>query len=124
MTVDSPRSTLSQLTVLDWIGTSLACLGTLACLQFPFFVAPAYKGMFADFGGPLPTATGLVLSLWFPLLVGLAPLVLLVLGLATNVALSTRRILIVASFLVSLGDFGFLVISLYLPLFEIARAIQ
>ncbi|MBX7098741.1 MAG: hypothetical protein K1X89_13620 [Myxococcaceae bacterium] len=114
----------SQLTALDWMGALVAALGGLFCLQFPFFTAPSFKAMFADFGGQLPAITVLGLTPWFPLLVGAIPLAVLTFALAGKLGLGQRRAMIVGAFALSLGSGGLCVYAMYAPIVAIAGNIK
>ena len=114
----------ARLTVLDWIGAVVASSGVLFCLQFPM-AAPAFKKMFAEFGGPLPVITQLGLTWWFPVTLGLIPLsVLFVALLRPNTTIGRRRALIVAAFGFSFVSSGVCVFAMYAPIFAIAGAIK
>ena len=117
------RGEAGGFTVLDWIGAVLALGGTLFCWQLPFLTAPAYARMFEDFGGALPLLTRLVLSTWFPLALGLLPLVPLAAGAAGRMRLGVRRALVVGAFVLSLAVSGACLVALELPLFRLAGAV-
>lgn len=110
------------LTAGDWIGVILVGLCALFCFQFPFFVGPAFAKMYADFGSTLPALSELILTTWFPLMVGLNPASVAFYAVAGEHPLKRRRALIVAAFVLGVIAVGVLLVGAYQPVFAVARA--
>jgi hypothetical protein len=120
-------SRAEELTALDWIGAGLALMTAAFPTALPLTVGPAFQGMFQDFGtAELPTLTQLVLSSWFPPLLGLVPLVLLASVVVARPMLTTRarRGLIVGAFFAGFGASALCLYALYLPVFSLAGQIR
>ncbi len=102
-----------ELTALDGIGAAIASLGAVFCLQLPFFLGPVFQKMFADFADEPPAITRLVLTLWFPVLLGLIPAFMVALVLVRRTSLGVRRGLIVGALFLSLSSSGLCLYALY-----------
>jgi hypothetical protein len=115
----------SALGVVDWFGLILGLLVALFLLAFPFTVAPAFLGMFADFGGELPLFTRIALSPWFGLSLGIVVGALLaVAALLRGRSVVLRRGLVVVAVVIGLAGFALCIAGAYLPIFNIAGAIR
>lgn len=115
---------ISELSALDWIGVGLVGLGSLFCFLFPFLIAPAFKQMFADFGGELPDLTQLGLTVWFPLMLGLNPASVAFYAVAGPLTPGRRRVFIVLAFVLSLAACAVCLVAMYAPIFAMAGKIQ
>jgi len=87
----------------------------------------AFGAMFDDMGvRALPLLTRLALRPWFGLFLS-APSLIMV-GLAVwrhqRLSLGGRRALVIAGFLLAVGGFVLILAGLYLPIFDLAGAIQ
>jgi hypothetical protein len=114
-----------QFTVLDWIGTVVAGSTGLGLLLFPF-ASRTFASMFRDFGpaANLPALTRLVISGWFPMLLGLVVIAGVVAGVRRAGSLSKRRAVLVGAFVLGGVSFGVCLVGLYLPIFAIANAVK
>lgn len=119
----SSVSTDASLTAGDYIGFVLLSLVCGFLLLFPWAVAPAFITMFSDLGGALPALTQWALTPWFAPLLGGASLALGVAGLAANLSLGKRRVMIVAAFLAACASGALVLTAMYLPIFELADAV-
>jgi hypothetical protein len=111
---------------LDWLGLIAAALVVAAVgLYLPLIVRPRFVAMFADFGGPLPLVTRLVVRPWFLPLVATVPAALLVVAVVRRASRpSVRRGLVVAAFALALVQGAFSVWALYAPIFALADAVR
>ena len=75
---------------ISFVDAALAILAALFCFAFPFRIAPVFAKMFRDFHAELSDFTVLGLTHWFPIAVGVVPLVALALG--RRVATTPRAI--------------------------------
>jgi hypothetical protein len=119
------RHAPADLTALDWIALVLGVhlVGTLAL--FPFLISPAFARMYHDFGSaPLPLLTRWALSRWMPLLLAIPPAACLTVAFVEQRVIGVRRGLIVAGFFVALLSLMFCVVTLYLPIFQLAGNIK
>ncbi|MBS1149736.1 MAG: hypothetical protein H6Q89_1434 [Myxococcaceae bacterium] len=116
----APENPLQELTALDWIAVLGVGAGALFCFQFPFFIAPHFEKMFADFGGELPDLTQLALTTWFPLMLGLNPASVAFHALSGKHTLARRRLLIVAAFAMAVAFSALCLVAMYAPIFELA----
>jgi hypothetical protein len=112
-------------TILDWIGTVVAGLFGLGLLAFPL-VARHFAAMFRDLGSSnhLAGLTSLVVSTWFPMLLGLVVVTGITAGVRNTLPLAKRRALIVGAFIFGAVGFGVCLVGLYLPIFAIADAVR
>ena len=116
-TTSQPRA---DFTALDWIAVALTIGAIAAIVAFPFTLAPMLRKMLDDFGGVQPALTELTLTRWFPLALALLPTATLAAALLGQSRLGVRRALVVAAFLLALATDAFLLIGMYLPIFELA----
>jgi hypothetical protein len=114
----------SALTVLDWIGVAVTVLAVVAVMLVPHVVAPPFVAMYEEFEAALPSITILVVSGWFPLLLGQLPLAALLWAVLRRHSLLAARMGVLAGFLLSLGCSALVWYGLYAPIFELAGAID
>jgi len=118
-----PRAA-STFTAMDWIGVAVTGLVALGVILAPHVVAPPIVAMYEDFEATLPTITQLVITGWFPLLLGQLPLAALVWALLRRHSLLAARMLVLAGFLAALLGGATVWYGLYAPIFELAGAIE
>jgi len=116
--------TLGALTALDWIAVVLSGLVCLNLLAFPLLISPTYATMFEDFSASLPGLTRLSLQTWFSAVGLLAVFGLQAYGLIRPMGLGKRRAIIVGAFMLALTWTGLCWLGLYLPIVELAGAIE
>lgn len=123
--MSSPRESKAEegLTLLDWLGATVASLGTMFCCLFALFVGPRLQKVLADFGGELTALTRLMLMPWVPLLLGLIPAFMVALALVGKTSRGVRRGLIVGASFLSLLAIGLCLYTRYSPLFDFAEFI-
>ncbi len=118
----------AALTILDWIGLLVTTAAIGWVVRWPFVTAPAFEKMFKDMGGALPGLTELVLTRPLSLAVALS-----VAGLSAILVLATvfvrapigvRRLLGVVAFGLSGGASALFLYAAYLPVFNLAAAVQ
>lgn len=112
--------------MLDWIGLVVVLLLNGFLVTWPALIAPTYRAMFSEFATELPLFTRLALSLWLPLgfvalSVGLVTAAAL---LRTNLGIGNRRALAVLAFVVALAGVATCIVGVYLPIFQLAGAIE
>ena len=119
------RSNSADFTVLDWVGLVLVLLPVSFLLTWPWLLAPAYRSMFSDFGGELPLLTQLVLSPWLTLAFAVVSLGLVGgAALLRGASIGNRRALAVVAFVVALVGVAMCFLGVYLPIFQLADAIE
>lgn len=120
---EAPRA--SAIGAIDVVGIIVAALGILAIVAVQVFVVPSFADMFRDFGGPLPSLTRLLLG-W--VVVSIAILVTAVLagiGIALRVTgRGVGTVAIGAAAFVPALTLPLMLYAMYLPIFEIAGAIE
>ena len=109
---------LVELTVVDGIGVILTGLEALFCLTFPVTLAPRFAAAISDFGGELPLITRLGFSGWFPIALGIVPIVLLVYGVRPKSAIRSRRRMIGLAFLTAFAGATVCLWSVYGPILD------
>lgn len=132
---DSERSTssggagrtsddISALSALDWIAVLIVAGGVVFCVSFPGTIGAPFRSMFQELGSTPTGLTGLVLSSWFVPVVVLVPVALLTFGMLPRQPLGRRRALIVAAFVAVALCAVMCLVSMYLPVFELAPMID
>lgn len=113
----------TSFSILDWMGLVVATMATISLMMFPVFIAPHFRVMYADFGGEIPVLTHWVLNPWFAPVFGAASAILIGLGLRGK-RIAQRRMLVVTAFGFSCASFALVWVGLYLPILNLAAAIQ
>lgn len=109
----------------DIIGAVLAATPIVVLLVFPLLWGRAFARLFDDLGAAkLPLLTRIATSWWAPLAGAIAAGALLGASLRPGARTSTRRWLVVGSFLVGAACMAALFVGLYLPLFALAGNIK
>ncbi|MBW2276224.1 MAG: metallophosphoesterase [Deltaproteobacteria bacterium] len=119
----TPRAA-SKFSAMDWIGVVVTGLAAFSVMLVPRIVAPPIVSMYEDFDATLPTITLLVISGWFPLLLGQLPLASLLLALLRRHSMSAARMLVVIGFVLALVFGAVCWYGLYAPIFELAGAVS
>ncbi len=114
---------MKHLNGADWFWVSVAALFVVFFAQFPFFMAPAFVTMFADFGMELPPLLSLVLSGWFPMVVAASAGLALAAALSRRPSLRARRWMIACSISMSAIAFCLFFWAWHLPDFTFGRVV-
>jgi type II secretory pathway component PulF len=116
----------TSFTALDWMAVALVALAAIVLAGFPFTVAPSFARMYADFGGPLPAVTRVIMTPWAAPSLGLVaamPAVIAV-ALSGSAPAHVRRGMVLASFLLAGVAIGAVIYALYAPIFDLAGKIK
>jgi hypothetical protein len=116
-TSGDPKS-LSQLSVMDWIGVLMVGASGLGGLLFPLFVAPMFRRLSDALGGPAPSGAASFLQGWTPALLGLLPVALVVYALGVPQSLGRRRLVLVLAFALTIVESVVLLLGTYSALFN------
>ena len=114
-------TSLSRLSVLDWIGVVVVASSGLLSLAIPLAVGPAFRRL-SDSLGATPAPAGLLLQGWIPLVVGLSPLGLMAFALVVPQPLGRRRLVLVLAFALTVLAGALFLFALYGTLFSVAGA--
>ena len=123
-TEGDPSRAVKRFTALDWIGVVVTALAAIGIMIGPQIVGPPMVSMYQDFEAALPTITLLVISGWFPLLLGQLPLAVLLLAMLRRHSLFTARMLVVVGFVLPLLFGALCFYGFYAPIFDLAGAIE
>lgn len=115
---------LQGLTGFDYTGSLFSLLGSAFLVYFGLVLGPKFKLMLADLGSHTGATTTLVLTPWFPLVLALVGPSLVAAAFAFELEPQWRRLVISAALFLSLGAMLFCVMSAYLPIFDLAGAIE
>jgi hypothetical protein len=122
LTTARPDDTsLSRLSVLDWIGVVVVAGSGAVSLVVPLVVAPMFRRLSESVGAPPGTGAGLLQG-WIPLGLGLSPLALVAWALGVRQALRRRRLLLVLAFALTVLAGVVSLFALYGTLFTMAGA--
>lgn len=113
-----------KLTALDRIAVALTGFETALLLAFPWLWGQRFHTMFAAFGAVLPGLTRLVLTGWFPLMLGALTATGPVLGSIPAVPLAVRRWILTGAFVFGMAALALCLWGVYLPLLELAGEIK
>lgn len=116
---DSDTS-LSRLSVLDWIGVLIVGGSALFALVVPLFIAPIFRRLSESLGATGPSFAASVLQGWVPVLLGFLPLGVVVVALAVPQPLMRRRVLLLIAFALTVLASALLLFALYGTLFSVA----
>lgn len=118
----SPSS--EQLTAGDYVGAILAAIAAFSPLLLLVY-APAFMGMYEDFGSELPAITRLVVQPWFGPALAIVPIGFLAFGVMDSSApLKRRRAKIIAAFVAGSLVSALALYALYLPMVQLADSIR
>jgi type II secretory pathway component PulF len=115
----------SRLTAADGALAAIGVVSGLIVVAIHVLVVPSFADMFADFGGPLPTATKLALMPWFGLAVALDTMAFVAVGILIRIKSpkGPGRILLALAIAQGIGAIVFLIYALYAPIFTLADRI-
>jgi hypothetical protein len=97
-------------------------LSGLVSLALPLAVAPMFPRLSESLGAGASGGFARLLQGWFPLVLGLAPLALVVYALAVRQPVARRRLLLVLAFMLTVLAGGMFLVALYGTLFSMAGA--
>ena len=109
----SDSTSLSQLTVFDWVGVLLVASSGLFGVAFPLLVAPLFRRMMEQLAARPAGLGGMLLGGWVPALLGLFPLGLVVVALAVRQSIGRRRLLLVLAFALTIVEAVVLLVGMY-----------
>ncbi len=117
-----PETSLTRLSVLDWIGIAVVGSSSLLGLVVPLIVAPMFRRLSTSLGGTETSLAARVLEGWTPAAIGLLPLALVVYAIAVPQPLMRRRLVLVVAFGLTVVVAAVLLFALYATLFSFAGA--
>jgi hypothetical protein len=121
-TIASPDDTsLTRLSLLDWIGVVLVASSGVLSLVVPLTLAPMFRRLSESLGAPPGTGVGLLQG-WIPVVLGVAPLVLVAWALGVRQSLLRRRLILVVAFALTVLAGAVSLFALYGALFSMAAA--
>ncbi len=115
---------LQGLTGFDFTGSIFSMLGSLFLIYFGLVLGPKFGALLGEVGGRQPAMTQLVLRPWFPVVLALVGPSLIALAFGAGLEPAWRRVVIAGALFLSLGAMLLCVLSAYLPLFDLASAIE
>ena len=119
----SGRVSLTEFTVFDWIGTIGTGWFALKLIAFAV-LGDQLRAQWREFGGEMPLLTQWVSGTWFPGLLCLLSVAVLLAAFRRNLTIGQRRAWIVASFVASSGFAALCLVGTFLPIFEMASALN
>jgi hypothetical protein len=122
LSVDSSDTSLSRLSLLDWIGVLVVATSGLFGMAVPLVIAPMFRQLGESLGVPASSLPTAVLQGWVPVLLGLLPLALLLYGLVVRQGVGRRRLFLVLAFLLTIVESVVFLFALYGTLFAAAAA--
>jgi hypothetical protein len=122
MPPDVPDTSLSRLSVLDWIGVLVVGGSGVLGLIVPALIAPMFRRLSESLGATGPSPAAWVLQGWVPVSLAVLPLAVLALALAIPQPLMRRRMLLVLAFALTVFAAGALLVALYGTIFAMAGA--
>jgi hypothetical protein len=111
-------------TAFEVVGFAFGALSLLWSAFAVIHLRPTFGKMFADFAGPLPGFTLLCLQPWFPILLGLAPWVVVGDSVMRGASTRGRAIRLGVTIFLTFALPGLFVVGIYLPIFSVAAAIE
>jgi hypothetical protein len=122
MPPDVPDTSLSRLSLLDWIGVLVVGGSGVLGLIIPALIAPMFRRLSESLGATGPSLAAWVLQGWVPVSLAVLPLAVLALALAIPQPLMRRRMLLVLAFALTVVAAGALLVALYGTIFAMAGA--
>lgn len=119
---DAPDTSLSRLSLLDWIGVLVVAGSGAFALIVPAFIAPRFTRLSESLGATDPSLASWVLHGWVPVSLAVLPLALLACALVVPQSVMRRRMLLLLAFALTIVAAGALLFALYGTLFSIAGA--
>jgi len=114
------ETSLSRLSVLDWIGVLVVGGSAAFGVLVPLLVAPMFRRLSESLGATGPSFARSVLQGWTPAALGLLPLLLVVWALAVPQRVGRRRALLLLAFAGTVVASGVMLFALYGTLFSLA----
>ena len=123
--MQDPAPQASVFTALDWVGAAAAGFVGLALLAFPI-AGRNFAAMYRSFGSreSLPRLTLLAVSWWFPLALGVVVVAIVALASGRRLSLPARRACVLAAFVAGCAGVALCMIGAYLPIYELAGAVN
>jgi len=115
-------TSLSRLSLLDWIGVLVVAGSGAFGLLVPALVAPMFRRLSESLGATGPSFASWVLQGWVPVSLAVLPLAVLTFALAVPQPLMRRRMLLLLAFALTVLAAAALLFALYGTLFSIAGA--
>ncbi len=112
---------MKPLGLLDWVGVIAALVAASLVALFPI---QSFVTMFQDLGGPLPAVTRLVLQPWSRIALLLPTVAASAMVAGARARRTAWRPWLVASIVMGFLAFGFCVVAMYLPIFQLADKIK
>ena len=122
MPPDVPDTSLSRLSLLDWIGVLVVAGSGVLGLIVPALLAPMFRRLSESLGATGPSLAAWVLRGWVPVSLAMLPLAVLAVALAVPQPLMRRRMLLVLAFALTGVAAGALLVALYGTIFAMAGA--
>ena len=122
MPPDVPDTSLSRLSLLDWIGVLVVAGSGVLGLIVPALLAPMFRRLSESLGATGPSLAAWVLRGWVPVSLAMLPLAVLAVALAVPQPLMRRRMLLVLAFALTVVAAGALLVALYGTIFAMAGA--
>ena len=122
MPAPNADTSLSSLSVLDWIGVLLVGASGLFGLAVPLFIAPVFRHLAESLGVTGSSLSSSLLQGWVPAVVGVLPLGVLGYALVVPQSVLRRRMLIVVAFALTVLAGVMLLFAFYGTLFAAAGA--
>ncbi len=115
-----PDTSLSGLSVLDWIGVLGVAAAGLFALAVPLLLGPVFRRLAESLGATAPGFGSSLLQGWVPPLLGALPLVVLGIALGEPQSLARRRVLLGRAFALTVLASAVLLVTFYGALFAVA----
>jgi hypothetical protein len=115
-------TSLSSLSVLDWIGILVVGASGLFALAVPVLIAPMFRHLSESLGVTTSSLSSSLLQGWVPAVVGALPLLVLGYALAVPQNVMRRRMFIVLAFALTVLAGVLLLFAFYGTLFAAAGA--
>lgn len=122
MPSDASETSLTQLSLLDWIGVLVVAGSGGFGLLVPALIAPMFRRLSDSLGATGPSLASWVLHGWAPVVLGLLPLAVLTCALAVPLGVMKRRLLLLLAFALTVIATAVLLFALYGTLFSVAGA--
>ncbi|MGZ6133704.1 MAG: hypothetical protein ACXWK9_04560 [Myxococcaceae bacterium] len=122
MPSDAPETSLSRLSLLDWIGVLVVAGSGAFGLLVPALIAPMFTRLSESLGATGPSLASWVLHGWVPVSLAVLPLAVLACALVVPQTVTRRRMLLLLAFTLTVFATAALLFALYGTLFSIAGA--
>jgi hypothetical protein len=119
---DAPDTSLSRLSLLDWIGVLVVAGSGAFGLLVPALIAPMFTRLSESLGATGSSLASWVLHGWVPVSLAVLPLAVLAWALVVPQTVMRRRMLLLLAFALTVFATGALLFALYGTLFSLAGA--